>query len=377
MKRKILALNFIWLIFIFFNCDENTFVETYNQNNIGLNKKTAVVTIKPILDLNKSSNPDFPPAAPGDSPEGIAIDKQGNMYVSNTRGIGQSINEILKVNTDGSYSVFTTLPGQGHATGLVTDKNGNVYVAFYVANDLTRNGVYKIDKHGLLERLSGSENIGRPNALTFDAKGYLYCTSSFGEGSELEGAIWKYGKDRIFKRWFMDQCLDASPHPVAGVLPGANGIVFYPPNKLYVANTSQSSISCLKITDKGESARVKWSKNDFLFMNIDGIAADIHENIYGVLPVSTLSNLPSDGPPPMPPVVVLNTKTQEVIPIVDPADATSFNTPTSITFGTGGSWDRKSVFIANAGLFYGQSHEPWSNPGVVEVSIGIPGKPGK
>ena len=114
-------------------------------------------------------------------------------------------------------------------------------------------------------------------------------------------------------------------------------------------------------------------------MNIDGIAIDVKENIYGVLPVSTITNFlpPELAPPPMPPLVMLNTKSQVVTPVVAIDNAHNFNTPTSLTFGTGGSWDRESVYIANAGLFYGQSHEPWSNPGVVKAFVGIPGKPGK
>ncbi len=232
-------------------------------------------------------------------------------------------------------------------------------------------------KDGIPERLSGSETMGRPNALTFDSKGNLYCTSSLEEDSDFGGAIWRFGKKKVFERWFVNPYLDGGPHPVAGALVGVNGIAFYPPNKLYVANTFQSSISCIIIGKSGEAIGVQWSKSDFLLMNIDGIAVDVHENIYGVLPVSTINNIPENGPPEMPPVVMLNPNSQEVIPIVSIDDAFNFNTPTSLVFGTGGPWDRKSVYVANAGLFYGQSHEPWSKPGVVKVSIGVPGKPGK
>ncbi len=232
---------------------------------------------------------------------------------------------------------------------------------------------------GIPVRLSGSENIGRPNALTFDSKGNLYCTSSLDEDSEFGGAIWRFGKKKIFERWFVNPYLDGGPHPAAGALVGANGIVFFPPNKLYVANTYQSSISCISIGKRGEAMGVNWSKSDFLLMNIDGIAIDVHENIYGAIPVSTISNFLPEylAPPPMPPVVMLNPNSQEVTPIVSIDDAFNFNTPTSLVFGTGGPWDRKSVYVANAGLFYGQSHEPWANPGVVKVSIGVPGKPTK
>ena len=153
MKNKILILLFTLLALFIWSCDEEPPLSPESQD-VELNKKLPIGTVTSILDLNKTSNPDSPPAAPGDSPEGIAIDKRGNMYVSNTRGPGRSINEILKVHPDGSYYIYASLPGAGHATGLVTDKRGNVYVAFYTYGDLSRNGVYKIGKDGIAERLS-------------------------------------------------------------------------------------------------------------------------------------------------------------------------------------------------------------------------------
>ena len=74
---------------------------------------------------------------------------------------------------------------------------------------------------------------------------------------------------------------------------------------------------------------------------------------------------------------MLNPNTGVVTPVVAPEAAENFNTPTSLVFGTGGKWNRKSVFIANAALLYGQPMEPWADPGVVEVYVGTKGKKGK
>ena len=149
MKNKILILLFTLLAIFIWSCDEEPPLgPELNTQEKAPNKIIPVVTVTPVLDLNKSSVPEFPPAAPGDSPEGIAIDKMGNMYISNTRGPNRTINEVLRVNPDGSSYVYATLPGQGHATGLVTDKKGNVYVAFYTYGDLSRRGVYQIDRKG-------------------------------------------------------------------------------------------------------------------------------------------------------------------------------------------------------------------------------------
>lgn len=242
MKSKILFICVLAVALFIWSCNEKSPVapDFANQNET-LDKRAHVPvgTVTSILSLQKGD----PPVFFGDSPEGIAIDKRGNMYISNTIGADRHTNQILRVGPNGSHSVYATLPGAGHATGLVTDKRGNVYVAFYTFGDLSRNGVYRIDRSETVERLEGSEDIGRPNSLTFDAKGNLYVTSSYGEGPNNEGAIWRFSKDSVFERWFMATQLDGGPHPVGGILPGANGIVFYPPNKLYVANTFQSSIS--------------------------------------------------------------------------------------------------------------------------------------
>ncbi len=86
MKSKILIIMFSLLVLFIWSCDEEPPLGPETQD-VELSKKLPVGTVTSILDLNKTSIPEYPPAAPGDSPEGIAIDKRGNMYISNTRGI--------------------------------------------------------------------------------------------------------------------------------------------------------------------------------------------------------------------------------------------------------------------------------------------------
>ena len=361
MKNKILFIFVLAAALFVWSCNEKSPVapDFANQSET-LDKRVHVPvgTVTPILSLPT-----------GDSPEGITIDKRGNMYISNTRGVNRSINEILRVNPDGTSYIYAPLPGPGHAVGLVTDKRGNVYVAFRTSDPSTK-GVYRIKRNGTPVRLRGSDGMLGPNALTFDAKGNLYCTDSDG------GSVWKYGKDRTFSKWFEDALLAPGPHPAGFMLPGANGIVFYPPNKLYVANTFQNSISRITIGHNGVATGIQQIAQHWRqLMNIDGIAVDVHENVYGVMVASTLGAL---GPPPLAPLVMVNPNSGEITEIVIADDAANFNTPTSLTFATRrGPWDRKSVFVANAALQYGQQMEPWAAPGVVEVYVGKPGMPGK
>ena len=367
MKNKILILIFSLLFLFIWSCDEEPPLgPEIPAQEVELDKMVPVGTVTPFLSL-----------APGNSPEGIAVDWRGKMYISNTIGLdlylGEvygDINQVLKVNNDGSYSLYATLPGQGQARGLTTDWRGNIYVAF-ATPDPNTNGVYIIKKNRQPKRLKGSENIGSPNSLTFDLLGNLYATSSYGEGSPYEGAVWKYDRrGRKFQLFIKHPLLDGAFHPPTGsTMPGANGIAFYPPNKLYVANTIQSSISRINIGRFGKEPTIELVKQDyFQLLFVDGIAVDIHENVYGVMPTSTLSNLPIDNPPPpgIPPLVKLNPNTGVITPIV--SENTDFDTPTNLAFGRGwGNWG--SVYIANAAFEYGQDR--LAGPGVVKVKVGV------
>ena len=345
MKNKILILIFALLSLFIWKCaDESPLVPETPVEEEVLNKTIGEVT--PILSL-----------APGNSTEGIAIDLRGNMYVSNTRGENRSINEILKFTNNGNWEVYATLPGAGQVRGLVADLFGNIYAAF--ADNPEMKGVYRIGHSRIPVRLKGSEEIGSPNSLTFDWKGNLYATDSY-KGLELEGAVWCYNaRDRKFNILIKDKLLNGALDPAFGKIPGANGIAFYPPNKLYIANTSQGLICQVTIGKNRNHPIIELVKQDPLLTTIDGIAVDIYENIYGVLPGCTLGF-------GLPPVVKLDTRSGIVTPIV--LDNSLFDTPTSLAFGRGwGNWT--SIYIANANLPYGQP--PQAGPGVVKVSVGI------
>lgn len=361
MKNKIFILSFLTLTILFWSCvDEPIVSPESNPETRSLSKGVAIGNVTAVLSLES-----------GNSCEGITIDWLGRTYISNSRN-GRTTNEILKVNKDGSWSVYAALPGSGQARGLESDLLGNVYVAF-ATSDPSTNGVYKIGRNRIPKRLRGSGKIGSPNALTFDLLGNLYASSSYGEGPNYEGAVWKYDKrKRKFNLFIKSPLLDGGFHVASNsTLPGANGIAFYPPNKLYVANTFQSCISLITIHRNNQEPTIELIKQHPLeLMNIDGIAVDVSGNIYGALPVSTLTDLPPGfGPPPVSPLIMLNPHSKEVSSIVALEDASYFSTPTSIAFGRG--WkNNRSVFITNAALTYGQNLSLWANPGIVKVTVG-------
>lgn len=93
-----------------------------------------------------------------DTPQGLAVDSQGNVFVSELRN--HVIRKILPNGTStifaGEFGVFGVRDGLGtyarfnDPTGLATDANDNVYVADYIGN------IRKISSAGLVTTIAGS-----------------------------------------------------------------------------------------------------------------------------------------------------------------------------------------------------------------------------
>ncbi|MDH3469751.1 MAG: SMP-30/gluconolactonase/LRE family protein [Acidimicrobiia bacterium] len=305
---------------------------------------------------------------PGDEcPEGVAVDKRGNVYVSL-----DALGEIRKFTPSGEMTTLVDFESSG-ALGLAVDAQGNVYVA---REDDPNNGVYKVDRRGHAERLPGTEAIVLPNALAFDKRGNLYVSETFsfdpdtletyddcGGGKFGDGAIWRIPKRGETELWLRDELLTGLclPNPIPFPI-GANGIA-YRHGAIYVANTEKSTIVRIPVEKDGSAgtpevvATVTGFDPELGPPALDGIALDVHGNIFAaVINQSRIVRIGHDG---------------SETDVATSADGLDF--PASLAFGTG-TGARKSMFVTN----YAIGPPPVATgigPSLIEINVGVPGMP--
>lgn len=305
-------------------------------------------------------------------PEGVAVDKIGNVYVSIGGAMFPS-GAVCKFTPSGEKSVLVDF-GTAGAAGLAVDASGNVYVARPTAPN---NGVFRVDRDGHAIRLPGTEQIVYPNSLAFDQRGNLYVTESFSidasTGGFGPGGIWRIGKSGNAELWLRDDLLTGLPPSLFPYPVGANGIAFYH-GDLYVINTDKALVVRVPVLPDGSAGQPEvWKQvtdvpgsvfegTPFPVM-LDGVALDVHGNVYIAVPSRAA-------------IIRINADdlSQETVALSVYPDLW-LDAPLSLAFGTG-KGERESLFVSNggiSGLF--APGLPWAGPGLVKIKVGIPGLP--
>lgn len=298
-------------------------------------------------------------AARGELPEGVILDKDGNIYVTlGAPGFaGGGLGEVWKIRPDGTETVLAEFdyPGVSGPAGIAVNDSGDVYYA-YPASDPTVNGVYRM-RDGSPERLPGTENTVIANGLAFDDQGNLYASDS------ILGAIWRIppAGDAPAEMWAEDPLLGGcSPDEAMG----ANGIVFWD-GGFYVANTMQGLLVRVPIQEDGSAGEAAVVAGDVDngceiddLWGMDGIALDVNGSVYALLVMQNqlVRINPSDG-------------SHEVLL----TEEDGLWNPASLVFGTGEE-DRQHLYIANYAVI---PPEPANSlgPAVLRYDVGVDGLP--
>lgn len=292
----------------------------------------------------------------GQFPEGIALDKTGNIFVS-----FELLGQVWKISPDGDQSLFYDFQSPG-ALGLAVDAPGNVYVARGISN-----GVWQIDRNGEQATLiPGSVEILFPNSLAFDKVGNLYVTDSSGTYSPESGwtgAIWRIPPGGEAEIWLEDPLLTGTGELGFGIPIGANGIA-YRHGQLYVANTEQALVVRIPVLVDGSPGEPsilvdlygQWDPaTQPIPPYVDGLTLDVFGNIYPLLIGQSR-------------LVRIDPTTGTITTLATQDDGLDF--PASLAFGTGNG-DRKSVFVTNYALYNPVNPQP----GILKINVSMPGLP--
>ncbi len=286
--------------------------------------------------------------AGGEFPEGIAVDKTGNVYVSMIL-----LDQIWKIDPSGDRSIFAEfgIPGTGPA-GLAMDAAGNLFVAasgLDLATGVTdpaARGVYRIDRDGTIERLPGTEAIVFANDVALDKRGNVYATDS------ARGQVWRIARGDAAELWAEGPLLEGDGSAGFGFPIGANGIAFRH-GRMLVANTERGLLAEIPIEPDGSGGVQTLFAGSPALVGADGIAFDVRGGVYvGVGVQNTVVRVDGDGS-----IETLAT------------DDDGLNQPSTVAFGTGMN-ERRTLFVANFSIF-----SPAPTPGVLKLSVGVPGQP--
>lgn len=273
-------------------------------------------------------------ASESDFPEGLAIDKQGNIYAALTL-----TGRVWKRTLQGQDSILATLDVGTHGgflVGLAVDAAGVLYVIDASAEAPTH-GVWKVMADGSTQLFASLDPTGFPNAMAFDADGNLLVTDS------TLGQIYRITPSGAVSIWVKDALL----YPIGGV--GANGIEFDHGNA-YVANTDRATIVLIPVVNGQPRKPRVWVQSPAL-LGADGVAFDEHSNLYvAVDRQNTIVRVKADG---------------EIDILAWPKNGLDY--PASTSFGQT-SGRRTSLYWTSLGANFG-------HPSIQKMNVCVPGVP--
>jgi sugar lactone lactonase YvrE len=284
----------------------------------------------------------------GQNPEGLAIDKAGDTFVSMSP-LGQVLRFPAGSLTPQVFgSVSGIVPGDFGLLGLATDRVGNVYGAVQAAST-DANGVWRFNRTtGTATRIAGSEGIQLPNGLAFDTRGNLYVTDS------RLGAIWRVRPGGVAQVWLQDPLLTGDGS--LGLFIGANGIAFRN-GVLFVTNTERRTMLRVPVRPDGTPGALSVVTSFAPGLNPDGVTMDVFGGAYVALNLqNAITRVAPNG-------------SQQIVASGDPLDF-----PSSLTFGTTRG-NRSALFVVNFSISELFGLPSGFGPALLRIPVGTPGMP--
>lgn len=289
-----------------------------------------------------------------ETPESIAIDRRGNLYVSLALA-----GEVRKIAPDGTQSTLVVFPigppvtfcGPffNAVTGIALDRQERYLYASVVSCELENRGVWRVSlATGEAELLAPLPLASIPNGIAWYRREVYVADSTL-------GLIWRVPEEGgAAEVWIDDPLLDGvSPFPGAPAA-GANGLQIFR-NEVYVANASLGTIVVIPIEPDGSAGEPRIHATLPTGLGCDDFALDVHGAIYcGTGPTNTLLRIDPDG------------STEILLTAADGLDG-----PTAAAFGRRGR-DRFNLYIANASFPFLPSAQ---RPSVMSLHLGTPGAP--
>ncbi len=189
--------------------------------------------------------------------EGPNVDTNNNLFVVNYQKDGT----IGQVYSDGSVSLYVTLPYKSVANAIMWDANGNMLLADWKGHNILRVNT----KNRRVSVLCHHRGFNQPNDITVNKAGQIFASDP--NWADSTGNIWRIEPDgKILK--------------LAENMGTTNGIELSPDEKiLYVNESIQRKVWAFDVDDKGNISN-KRLLIEFPDFGMDGMKCDAKGNLY-------------------------------------------------------------------------------------------------